>query len=175
MITRKKKEEIVAELTEKLKGATGIYLINYERMNVEETNNFRNELRQQDVYYSVAKNTLLKRALETAEGVEFPDDAFKGASGMVLCYEDPTVPSKIIEKFFKKSERPSLKGASLDGQMFDGTQLKTIASLPSKEDMMAGIVGSLSAPASGIVGSISSLIRDIASMVEEVAKKQNAA
>jgi len=175
MITRIKKREIVAELTEKLKDATGIYLINYESMSVEETNKFRNELREKDVYYKVAKNTLLKKALENAEGIKFPDETFKGASGMVLCYEDPTVPSKIIEKYFKDNARPELKGASLDGQMFDGTQLKTIASLPSKEDMMSSIVGSLSAPASGIAGSMGALIRDIASMVEEVAKKQNAA
>ena len=97
----------------------------------------------------------------------------KEPSGLVITTGDPTAPSKIIKNAFEKGEKPVLKAALLDGQYFDGAELKKIATLPSKEDMIAAIMGSLSAPASGMVGSINAVIRDVASMIEEVAKKQN--
>jgi large subunit ribosomal protein L10 len=173
MISLSQKKQQVEELVGLLKDATGVYLVNYRAMSVEETNKFRDELRAGGIKYKVAKNTLLRKALEQTEGLEFPADKLKEPSGLVITTGDPTAPSKIIKKAFEKGEKPVLKAALLDGQYFDGSQLKTIASLPSKEDMIAAIMGSLNAPASGIVGSINAVIRDVASLIEEVAKKQN--
>jgi large subunit ribosomal protein L10 len=175
MVTLEQKKKIVEGLTSRFEKATGVYLVDFETMNVEQVNKFRGELRKVNAEYVVAKNTLIAKALETIEGKEFPADKLKGQSGVVLAYDDPTVPSKVIKKAFEKDEKPKLKAALLDGQLFDGSQLKQIASLPSKEDMIAAIMGSLSAPASGIAGSMGALIRDIASMIEEVAKKREAA
>lgn len=173
MISLSQKKQQVEELVDLLKDATGVYLVNYRAMSVEETNAFRNTLRESGIKYRVAKNTLIRKALEQTEGLEFPAEKLKEQSGLVITNGDPTVPSKIIKKAFDKSEKPVLKAALLDGQFFDGAELNKIASLPSKEDMIAAIMGSLNAPASGIVGSINAVIRDVASLIEEVAKKQN--
>ncbi len=173
MISLSQKKQQVEELVEMLKDATGVYLVNYRAMSVEETNAFRTTLRAADIKYRVAKNTLIRKALEQVEGLSFPPEKLKEQSGLIITNGDPTVPSKIIKKAFDKNEKPVLKAALLDGQYFDGADLNKIASLPSKEDMIAAIMGSLNAPASGIVGSINAVIRDVASLIEEVAKKQN--
>lgn len=175
MVTLEQKKKIVDELVEKFQRASGVYFLNFEKMTVAQTNNFRIAIKEMKLEYKVAKNTLLRKAMDEVEGVNFPKELMFGQTGVVFAYDDPTVPAKIIEKFIKENEKPVFKGASLDGQVFDGTQLKTVAALPSKEDMYAGIVGSIGAPASGIVGSIAAVIRDIASMIEEVGKKNNAA
>jgi large subunit ribosomal protein L10 len=73
---------------------------------------------------------------------------------------------------FDKSQKPRLKAAVIEGVFYDGSQLKTIAALPSKPDIISGIIGSLHSPISGIVGSINAVMRDVAYLVEEVAKKQ---
>ncbi len=175
MITLEQKKEIVKNLIPKIERATGLYLIDIARVNVEEVNAFRAQLREIEVDYQVVKNTLLIKALDSIDGKDLPKDKLKGQSGLVITYEDPTIPSKIIKKIYDKTEKLALKTALIDGQLFDGSQLDQVAALQSKDDLIASIMGSLSAPVSGIAGSMGALIRDIASMVEEVAKKQNAA
>jgi large subunit ribosomal protein L10 len=175
MVTLEQKKIIVEELVDKFKKAQGVYFVNFQTMTVAEVQDFRKAVKEKELEYKVAKNTLIKRAMNEVGGYEIPDEMLFGATGVVFTYDDPTTPAKIIKKFVDDIKKPEFKGAQLDGQLFNNTQLKTVADLPSKEDMFAAIVGSVGAPASGIVGSIAALMRDIASMVEEVAKKKEAA
>lgn len=175
MIRLEQKKEIVDSLVPKLEKATGVYLVDFETMSVAETNEFRSQIREIEAEYIVVKNTLIQKALERIEGKEIPAEKLKGQSGIVLAYDDPTTPSKIIKETFESNDKPKLKAALLDGQLFDGSQLKQIAVLPSKEDMIAGIIGSLNSPASGIARAMGAVICDIASIIEEVAKKKREA
>lgn len=175
MVTKQTKAEIIAGLVEKLNRATAVYVVDYSRMTVAETNNFRRALREKEFEYKVAKNTLIERALEEVEGKDIPFKLLFGQSGVVFSYGDPIAPAKVIKEFFDKGEKPRLKAALIEGQLFDGADIKKIASLPSRADLVAGILGSLNSPASGIVGAISAVMRDLAYVIEEVAKKQNAA
>ena len=143
MVSLEQKKQIVEDLIPKLQEASGVYLVDFERMDVPETNAFRSALREKGLHYQVVKNSLIAKAFEQIEGKEIPADKLKGQSGLVLAFEDPTVPSKIIKDSFKKIEKPSLKAALLDGQLFDGSELDKLAALPSKEDMIAAIMGSL--------------------------------
>ena len=120
-----------------------------------------------------AKNTLIKRALKDNEVFKFPDEVFQGETAIVLGYDDPVLPAKIIKKEHDKHDRPVLKSAMFEGQLFGADQLKQLAAMPSKTDMIASICGSLNSPASGIVCSIGGVIRELASVIEEVAKKEN--
>lgn len=165
MITLEKKKQIVEEIQGYLEKASAAYLIDFESMTVAEANNFRGELRKGGFDYKVAKNTAFRRAIEGNEKFAFPETDFKGYSGMVFGYEDPVTPAKIIKKAFDTKERPKLKAAIIDGKYFDSTQLKTLASLPTKEEIMAAIVGSINAPASGIHGAISAVMRDLANVI----------
>ncbi len=175
MVTKSKKEQIVAELVEILKDASGIYVVNFATMTVAETNAFRGAIRSKGLVYKVAKNTLIKRAFAELNINSIPEKSMFGQSGLLICKDDPTVGAKVIKEVSEKSQKPQLKAAVLDGQYFDGSKLQELAKLPSKQDLIAGILGSLNAPASGIVGAINAVMRDLASVIEEVAKKNNAA
>lgn len=172
MITKQKKQEIVSNLIEKLNGVQGVYVLDFTGLTVFEAIKLRRAFKQINVKYVVAKNSLIKRALSENAGLSIPDKVFVGPSGLVLSYDDPVAPAKIIKDIFEKEKKPVLKGALLDGQFFDGSKLKELAALPGKLEMMASIVGSLHAPISGIVGSINAVMRDVAYLVEEVAKKK---
>lgn len=177
MITKEKKHEIVAELKDKLQGVKGFYLVDFAGMTVAQSIKFRRQLKEKNIGFKVAKNTLINIALKES-GVDFtiPDEKFAGASAIMVGYDDATAAAKILRDYLEKEkqEKPALKAAVIEGQYFDGSQLKTVADLPTREDMIAAILGSLNAPASGIVGTINAVMRDVASLIEEVAKKKAA-
>lgn len=173
MVTLEHKKEIVADLVERFKRAEGYYLVDFTGMSVDDAISFRRALKSKGVEYKVAKNTLIKRALEEAgiAGV-VPDEKFFAPTGVVFGFDDPVVPAKIIKETFDKNDRPTLKAAVIEGVFYDGSQLKQVAALLSKPEVMAAILGSLEAPISGVVGSINAVMRDVASLIEEVAKKK---
>lgn len=172
MVTKEKKREIVANLTRKLEKTASLYLVDATGLTVAQSGEIRREFRKINAEFKVAKNTLIRRALQDNATFTVPDVSLKGSTAVVFAYDDPIAPAKIIRKYFDKDKKPALKLAIIEGQTFDGSQLKAVSELPSREDMIAGIVGSLHAPISGIVGSINAVMRDVASLVEEVAKKQ---
>lgn len=175
MITLNKKKEVVSEIKDMLDKASGVYLIDFESMTVEEANKFRSQIKENGLNYRVSKNTLFRRALDGNEKFKFQEEDLKGHSGMIFGYEDPVIPAKLIKKAFDEHERPKLKAAIIEGKYYDEGKLKTLASLPSKEDIMASIVGSINAPAQGIVGAISAVMRDLAYVIHEGVKKQEEA
>jgi large subunit ribosomal protein L10 len=174
MITKQRKQEIVSELVEKFSKANGFYLVDFVGMKVVDSIRIRREFKKLSVDYRVAKNTLIQRALKDVGDYQIPLEIFTGQTAIIFAYDDPVTPAKTLKEQIDKFNKPIFKGAYIDGQFFDDKKLKTVASLPTKQDMMASIVGSLHAPISGIVGSINAVMRDLASVIEEVAKKQAA-
>lgn len=83
-------------------------------------------------------------------------------------------PQKILKKFADKLDKPKLKIAIVENEVYDSKQLNALASLPSKEEIISSILGSLDSPASGIVGSLNAVMRDLFSVIEEVGKKNAA-
>lgn len=174
MVTKQQKQETVAELVELLKDAQGIYLLNFNRVSVKEERELRAEFRKGQVKYRVAKNTLIKRAFEIVGGYDIPESYLKGQTGIALGYEDPIAPAKILKDYTKKNDKLQVKAAVIEKQLYDGSKLALVASLPTRPELIAGILGSLEAPISGIVGSINAVMRDLASVIEEAAKKRAA-
>lgn len=175
MVTLDKKKQVVEEITEKLQSAKGIYFVDYTKITVANITKYRRQLGEKGIEFKVAKNTLILRALESLGGFEMPDRQLFGQTAMILSYDDATAPAKIIKTIFDKEQKLQLKAAFIEGQYFDGKDLNVVASLPSRAELVAGILGSLNSPISGIVGSINAVMRDLSSLIEEVAKKQNAA
>ncbi len=175
-MTKERKEEIVAELTELIGGAQSIFSVDFTGLNVADTMRLRREFKQKGISYRVAKNTLVRRALSNVGGYE--QDVFDrlvGQTGIALGYDDPAAPARVLDAFIDpKVDRPKLNFAVVEGRIYDGGELKTLATMPSREDVIAGIVGSIHAPISGIVGAVNAVMRDLASVIEEVAKAQTA-
>ena len=82
--------------------------------------------------------------------------------------EDPVAPAKIIKKFFDKTQKMSLKACYIEGQYYEGGQLSTLASLPTKSEVVASILSSINAPISGIVGTINAVMRDLVYVVDQI-------
>lgn len=174
MVTKQQKQEVLAVLTEKLKDTKGLYLVDYKGMTAAESVALRREFRSVGGELKIAKNTLIRRALKEVGGFDIPDEQIVGQTAIAFGYKDAIAPSKIIKRVADKDKKLTLKAAVIEGQVFGGDQLDTISNLPSREDLIAGILGSLQSPISGIVGSINALMRDVASLVEEVAKNKAA-
>jgi large subunit ribosomal protein L10 len=175
-MNKKDKEQAVLEIKEKLDKASSLYFTDFTGLTVAETNQFRDELFNAKVDYKVLKNTLIKKALEGNEKFAGQADSLtanlKGPTGVIFAYDDPVSPAKIIKKFFEKGEKPKLKVAVIESIAYDGKRLNELAALQSKPEIISSIIGSLHAPISGIVNVLNAIMRDLASIVEEVAKKQ---
>lgn len=173
MVTLENKKQIVEELVEKLKKANGIYFVDFAKITVEQISGIRRNFRKNDAEFKVAKNTLILRALKEV-GLEIPEKMLFGQTGIVFSYDDAIAPAKVIKTHVDKENIMHLKAAFIEGQLFEGKQLDVIAKLPSRAELIAGILGSLNSPVSGIVGSLNAVIRDLASVIEEVAKTKAA-
>jgi large subunit ribosomal protein L10 len=155
-----------------------LYLTDFKGMTVAQVDDLRSEFYKADVKYKVVKNTLALRALKDTEKYSQFADKFDefliGPTGIVFASEDPVAPAKILKKYFSKIEKPKFKVAVVDNQFYGSDKLNELASLLSKEELIAGILSSLDSPVSGIVGTLNAVIRDLSSVIEEVAKKKAA-
>ena len=174
-MNKQDKEQSVLEIKEKLEKASSIYLTDFSGLTVAETNALRDELFNANVEYKVFKNTLVKKAIGQSDGKfnaqsEKITEFLKGPTGIIFAFDDPVSPAKIIKKFYEKGEKPKLKLALVENVAYESKQLNQLAALQSKPEIVSAIIGSLQAPISGIVGAINAVFRDLASVVEEVAK-----
>lgn len=173
-MTREEKTLAIQELEQVLEGASSIYFTDYKGLTVAQATDLRNKFRSAGVSYKVAKNTLIQRALE-AKGL-LNDQIIanlQGQTALAFGSEDPAAPARILNEFIGKNEnKPAFKLAWLDGSMFDSKQLKMLANLPTKKDIMASIVGSLQSPISGIVGALGAVTRDLVYVLDAIEKKR---
>jgi large subunit ribosomal protein L10 len=173
-----KKNELIAEIKNLLNDSSAIYLIDFAGMTVAEVENMRGEFFKANIKYKVVKNTLALRALKESESYgkfsENLESHFKSNTGIVFTDTDPVAPAKILKKLTEKTAIPKYKAAIVDGVYYGENKLNELSSLLSREEIIAGILASLDSPVSGIVGSINAVIRDLASVIEEAAKKRAA-
>lgn len=176
MATREQKAQVVAEVAEAIAQSSALYIVDNATMTVADDWELRRLLKSKGARYRVVKNTLLVRALMQTEQPQFDERMLFGQSAVVFAPPaDPITPAKLLKEYAAKHDgKPSLKLAIIEGTVYDGSQLSMIASLPSREEIIAAIMGSLTAPVSGIVGTINSVIGGLASVIEEVAKKKAA-
>ena len=173
-MNRNEKTDVVSEVKETIEKSTAVFLTDYSGVNVEDINDIRNQFRKEGVKYKVFKNTLFKRALQESGKYEKLADHLIGMTGFAFAGDNPVAPAKIIKKYFGKNNKLSLKACYIENEFFDGSKLNELANLPSKNELIASIMGSLEAPASGIVGVINAVFRDLASVIDEISKKKAA-
>ncbi|MAT57968.1 MAG: 50S ribosomal protein L10 [Melioribacteraceae bacterium] len=173
-MNKNQKIEFVEQIKEIIKNSTAIYMVDYHGITVEDINKLRGEFRKDGVTYKVFKNTLMKRAFDEIGGYEKFNDILVGMTGVAFAGENFVAPAKIIEKFSKDKNTMKFKGAYLDGQFFDASKLEMLASMPTKEEVMASIVGSIASPAQGIVGAINGVARDLVNVIDQIAKQKAA-
>ena len=168
------KEEIIAEIKGVIENSSAVYLTDYTGINVTDISELRNQFRKEGVRYKVYKNTLFEIALKESGKFEKLADHLEGMTGFAFASENPVAPAKIIKKYFDTSQKLAFKACYIETDYYDGSRLNQLATLPSKPELIASIMGSLNAPASGIVGAINAVVRDLVSVVDQISKREAA-
>lgn len=171
---RSEKEQIIAEVSDLVSKAKSMYFADFTGITVEQVNELRREFRKANVEYRVVKNTLTRKVLERSSGYEKVIERLSGPTAIAFGYDDPVVAAKIIRKFREKNDKLAVKVCVLENQVFDGKQLDDIAKLPSRAEMIAGILGSIQSPIAGLVGTINAVMRDLVGVIDAIEKKKAA-
>ncbi len=174
MATKERKKEIVSELHEFFDNGKVAIVADVSGLTVKELTQLRRSLDKNQAKVRVAKNTLIKIATNSKD-FEAIKSLAKGPSAIVIGYEDPAQPAKTTVDFFKALKKGSIRGGVLEGKALSEAEIKGLADLPSKDELLSGIMGGLDSGARNIAGILNNVISDIASLIEEVAKKNDAA
>ncbi|MCR4719328.1 MAG: 50S ribosomal protein L10 [Firmicutes bacterium] len=167
------KKAQVAEIVEALNGATTGVLMDYRGLTVEEDTKLRNDLRAAGVKYFVVKNTLLRLAANQV-GLEELDSILHGPTALAIS-EDPVAPAKILFEFAKNNEKVEIKSGFMDGKVLSGEELTKLAKTPSKDTLIAKIMGSLNAPVSNLARLLSTIAGGGVEIADLIAKKNGEA
>ena len=165
------KKEVLTELKEKFAKTSFAVITDYRGLSVAEITDLRKRLVKNNADYKIAKNTLIKLAIKDTKLNEM-EKFLEGPTALLLGYGEPSECAKTFVEFIKEIEKGDIKGAVLDGKVLTKQEVRTFASLPSKQVLLGQIAGLLVANTQAIAGIFESLIRDIALLSEEVAKKK---
>ncbi|PLX26154.1 50S ribosomal protein L10 [Candidatus Parcubacteria bacterium] len=165
--TKQTKEQAVQELVESLKNSKSAVFANFQGLKVSESEELRALCREQNVKYVATKKTLLKRALAELD-LEVDTKAFEGGPAIVLGVEDEVAPAQILAKFAKDHELATMFGGILEGNYIDGEKVSELSKLPSKDELLAKMVGSLNAPVSGFVNVLAGNLRGLVSVLNNI-------
>ncbi len=158
--TREQKQHMIAEMAEKLSRIKSAVFTSVSGYTMEDANALREKGRDQGVELAVTKKTLLLRALEQ-NGFTVSKDALEGSILTTLSYDDEVSAAKLVATFAKDREGIRIVGGILEGQIVDAAAVSQLASLPSKEELLAKVVGSLNAPVSGFVNVLAGNLRGL--------------
>ncbi|WP_068457188.1 50S ribosomal protein L10 [Aedoeadaptatus pacaensis] len=165
------KINLVNEIKEKIEQSQSIILVNNHGLTVEEVTKLRKELREHGVDYKVYKNTMLKRAFD-ATGNEAANDLLVGPTVVAFGIEDAVQPAKILNDFAEDNDRLEIKGGLLDGRVVSVDEVKALAKLPSREVLIAQLLGGLNAPIQGLATVLSGNIRGLAVALNQIREKK---
>ena len=146
---REIKEVKVSEIREKLSKSQGVVLAKYQGLTVEEDTELRKKLRESGVEYKVYKNRLVILALKEL-GIQGLDSYLKGPVSIALGYSDPTSAARILNEFAQTHKKLELKAALVEGVVYDEEGVKALAIIPSREVLIAKLLGSFKAPLSNL-------------------------
>jgi large subunit ribosomal protein L10 len=167
---RSEKDKVVAEVADLIARAQGMYFTDFTGITVAEATRLRSEFRKEGVEYRVVKNTLVKRALRQVNEYDTLDEKLTGPTAVAFGYTDPVTPAKVIKKFRDDTKKLEVKACVIGTDVYDSSKFDELAALPTYEESIAGIMGSVTAPVSGIVGVLNEVIRQIVGLVEAIGK-----
>lgn len=170
-MNRTEKTDLVGALTERLSRAKTIYVTDFTGLKVKNATELRRRFRGVGVEYVVVKNTLLQRALKDAS-VAGLDSALEGPTALVLAGRDPIGAAKVLADFQKEFERPTVKAGLVDGRLITPAEVKRLASLPSREQLLGQVAGVLQAPLAGFLGVMSGLLTQFVGAVEALREQR---
>ncbi|MDE6208297.1 MAG: 50S ribosomal protein L10 [Lachnospiraceae bacterium] len=156
------KKPVIDEISELLNGAKSAVLVDYRGLTVEEDTNLRKQLREAGVTYKVYKNTMINFAVKGTEFEELSKH-LEGPTAIAVSKEDATAPARILFNFSKTAEALELKAGVVEGTYYDEAGIKVIATVPSREELISKLLGSIQSP-----------ITNFARVIKQIAEKNEA-
>ena len=154
-MNKTEKQQLVTELTDKIRSAKALYYTDFTGLNVKRMTELRRRFRKAGVEYVVIKNTLALRAINDSG---LAGTRLRGPTGVVVS-KDPVAAAKLLTDFAKENDqKPAVKGGLLDGAAIDQAQVKKLASMPSREQMLAELGAGLMSPMAAFVGALNGLM-----------------
>ena len=173
MSTKAFKEEKISQMKEKIEKAKVAIVTDYKGLSVEEITKLRREIQKEDGDYMVTKNTLAKIAIKGTE-YEVLSDALTGPIAIAFGFEDQVAPAKALAKFIKDTKKGEILAAAMDGKLLSAAEAKALASLPSKQEIYAKMLGCINSPASGIANSINAVMSSLTRAMAAVRDQKSA-
>ena len=157
------KQPIVQEISEQIKDAQSVVVVDYRGLTVAEDTQLRKQLREAGVAYKVYKNTLVNFAIKGTD-FESLSDVLEGPNAFAISTTDATAPARVIAKFAKTAPALEIKAGVVEGTFYDADRMKAIATIPSREELLSKFLGSIQSP-----------ITNFARVINQIAEKGGAA
>ena len=170
--TKLQKQDIVQSYADKLEKAKSVVFVDYSGVKVKENQQLRKDCKKENAEYLAAKKSLLKRALEKKGVTEINPDTMQGSLGVVFGYEDEVAPAKLVYTFIKKNKIMSILAGIVDSKILSAQEINVLAKLPSKQELLAKMVGSLNAPISGFVNVLAGNLRGLVQVLNAIKEKK---
>ena len=158
-LTLEEKKQIVTDINQLASGSSSLVIADARGLKVSEANELRSEGYKANVSFRVVKNTLVRLSLKGTSYEDIDDDYFNGPTMLAFSYEEPGAAAKILKSFAKKNENLNIKGLSIDGKHFNGSEINKLATLPTFIEAISKFAGLLKAP----LGKIASLMNEVPS------------
>ena len=173
MATKEQKNQKIQEIKESFAKAQVAIVSDPTGLSVEEITNLRRKLQKEGADYTVVKNTLAIKAIEGTE-YECMSELLKGASAIAFGFNDQVAPAKVLASFIKEVDKAAFKGGAMDGRALSVEEVKALATLPSKEELYAKMLGCINSPATGIAGCVNGVMSALVRALDAVAKQKQA-
>lgn len=170
-MTKDQKVVAIQEIKDLLQDAKVVYVADLDGLNAAKSSEFRRQAFKQNIKVKVVKNTLLQKAMEQIDGVDFSEmfQTFKGNSALMIA-ETANAPAKLIKDFRKKEEKPALKSAFVQETFYVGdNNLDALVSIKSREEMIGEIIGLLQSPIQRVVSALQNKSEAVEAATEDVA------
>jgi len=169
-LTKVQKKSLIDDLADKISRSKAVVFTNYRGLKVEDLTSLRRSLKEKNIDYKVVKNSLAKIVLKNNK-IKFDESVFDSPAGVAFGYEDEVEPNKLVYQFKKKNDKLQILGALVGGEFVGADTVKSLALLPSRQELYAHVVGSIAAPISGFVNVLSGNLRGLVSVLKQYSEK----
>jgi large subunit ribosomal protein L10 len=171
-ISRDKKTELLNEYKQIIKDHGGYFLVRSDNIDTATVTNLKMELKNNNADFKVLKNTIFKIALQdTEQPVEIQD--FDGATAVIYFDQDPTTPAKLVKDIQKETEQMNARGGVFEGQFLSEEKVMQLAEIPSRDELLGMLVGSMSAPLTGFMNAVTGNVRGLTVALKGISEKES--
>lgn len=172
-MNKAEKTQAIDAIRDRFKVAVVTLVTDYKGLTVSQLTQVRQELRKNDAELKVIKNTLASLALQGTEMAPLSEH-FVGTTAVVTSSKDPVVPAKVLIKFAKDLEKLKIRAGFLSGKLLSAADIEALSKLPSREEMLAQLMGSMKAPAQNLYNVIAAIPRQLVTVLSAVRDKKSA-